>query len=79
MSAAASISEALRMVASDCTAEDHAALKRDQRAWEALQLVKKNGGRMEDGLGGWLELRDCACGSTLARPVGAPFATARAA
>lgn len=37
----------------------------DTRAWERLPLL----GPMDDGDGGVLELRNCACGSTLAIPV----------
>ena len=40
-----------------------------QREWDALPPVRKNGGIMEDGEGGFLQLRNCACGSTLAEPV----------
>lgn len=34
----------------------------DENAWKGLRLV----GRMDDGDGGELELRDCRCHSTLA-------------
>ena len=35
----------------------------DEEEWRALNRV----GLQDDGDGGWLELRDCACGSTLSR------------
>lgn len=49
---------------------DHAALKADPAAWAALELVGVQvTPEDEDGPEERLELRNCLCGSTLARLV----------
>jgi hypothetical protein len=48
-----------------CTTAAHAAIKADAAAWASLRAV----GYMDDGRGGRLELRNCSCGSTLARRI----------
>ncbi len=41
----------------------------DSSRWELLPRVVKNRGIMDDGDGGYLELRNCPCGSTLAEEI----------
>lgn len=47
---------------------DHAALKADDAAWNALDLVGFQEDYDDDGNRSDLELRNCACRSTLCRP-----------
>lgn len=47
---------------------DHEALKKDDAAWAKLEYVGRQLSEDDDGNDYWLELRDCTCGSTLARP-----------
>lgn len=47
---------------------DHDALKLDDAAWEKLDYVGRTEGYDEDENECWLELRNCTCKSTLARP-----------
>lgn len=48
-----------------CTPEVHAAMKRDDRVWAGLTFV----GVSEPGTPYALQLVNCPCGSTLARPL----------
>lgn len=54
-----------------CKREDHEALKADAATWTALELVGVQVTPADEyGPEERLELRNCRCGSTLARPVG---------
>ena len=47
---------------------DHNAIRSDDAAWSALRFTGIQHDTDDDGNPAPLELRDCSCGSTLARP-----------
>lgn len=50
-----------------CSEEKHRAMKADLRTWESLQLIGvQTAEAFEDEPAFTIELRNCACGSTLA-------------
>ena len=53
-----------RRVSSCCPARAHDAIRLDDARWSALPIA----GYQDDGAGGWLTLRNCHCGGTIARP-----------
>lgn len=50
-----------------CSHLDHDRIRDDMPTFRALPLAGH--GLMDDGEGGYLELRNCVCGSTLALPI----------
>jgi len=48
---------------------DHDALKADPTAWRLLKLVGRQPTTDDDGKPMTLELRNCPCGSTLAKEI----------
>lgn len=66
-----------------CTTRDHEALKADPARWARLPRVGEptffHAGQLGDDVWGdhWLELRNCACGSTLGLEI--PAETVRVA
>ena len=53
-----------------CTIESHEAIKQDQAAWERLTFVKHWHLEADgDEPAEVLELRNCSCGSTLAKRI----------
>ncbi len=51
---------------------DHRALIRDDAEWERLKPIGRQLTEDDEGNEYWLELRNCTCGSTLARPEKGP-------
>jgi hypothetical protein len=51
-----------------CEQDVHEAMKADDSVWSSLPLVGEDGIQRLDGVP-VLELRNCPCGSTLARPL----------
>lgn len=60
------LAESARM--SKCTRESHEAAKLDDVAWSSMEYV----GIQETDQDYYLELRNCKCGSTLARRIAKP-------
>jgi hypothetical protein len=50
-----------------CSIERHEAIKRDEQAWQALKPRGFQEDYTDDNRRADLELRDCPCGSTIAR------------
>lgn len=53
------------MASKCCPQETHDRMRNDDVTWPQLAIV----GYQDDGAGGKLELRNCPCGGTIARPV----------
>lgn len=57
--------QAQAMASKCCPQETHDRMRNDDVTWPQLAIV----GYQDDGAGGRLELRNCPCGGTIARPV----------